>query len=105
MKNSSIGIVSEIKAIAWLLEQDWEVFYNIKPHGPADIMVWNPETDEIKKIDVKTIRHYLKTDGQKTSMLSGLTPEKLASKNNGITYLGYDPDSDKFMWVENDTVH
>jgi hypothetical protein len=49
MKSSTIGTLHELKAIQHFLENDWEVFYNIKPHGPADIIIWNPETDETIK--------------------------------------------------------
>lgn len=57
------GAVSELRVCSYLLEQGYEVFRNVSQHGPADIIAWHPETDEIRKIDVKTAAQVTLRDG------------------------------------------
>lgn len=54
IKKKHKGAFSELKASAWLLNQGYEVFRNVSPHGAVDIIAMNPETNEITLIDVKT---------------------------------------------------
>lgn len=44
------GAVNELKACIWLLEQGYEVYRNVTPHGNFDLIVM--KNDELIKIDV-----------------------------------------------------
>ncbi len=48
------GAISELIACAWLLKEGWEVFRNTSAHGPADLVLWRPSTNEIRFVDVNT---------------------------------------------------
>ena len=102
MKTSSIGTISELKAQIWLLNQGFEVFSNVKPSGPADIIAWDTKTDKFLKIDVKTVRIYQRKDGSKSYTFSGLgnTDSDLGQSKmiDGISYLGYCEEEDRFLW-------
>jgi hypothetical protein len=52
---SGKGAVGELAACAWLVGLGYEVFRNVAYHGPADIVVWRVETNEVHFIDVKTV--------------------------------------------------
>ena len=54
LSTSKIGGISEIEVCAYYLREGYEVFRNITASGPADIIVWNPNTQDIHIIDVKT---------------------------------------------------
>jgi Holliday junction resolvase-like predicted endonuclease len=92
-KGPLAGVVSETLATIWLMGQGFEVFRNVKPYGPADIVTWNPATEEYAAIDVKTVRKYIKQDGSVT-----YHNDKRA-RRPGVQYLGYDPDDGKFLWL------
>jgi len=47
------GIVSELKAVQYLLEQGFLVFQNVAPNGIIDIVAISPD-NETFRIDVKT---------------------------------------------------
>jgi arginyl-tRNA synthetase len=102
MKTAYIGKISELKAQIWLLNQGFEVFANVKPSGPADIIAWDKKKDKFLKIDVKTVRIYKKKDGSKTYTFSGLGnhDSKLSQTKitDGIAYLGYCEEEDRFLW-------
>lgn len=51
---SQLGAKHELLACAWLLDLGYQVFKNVVPTGPGDIIAWDPETDEKYVIDVKT---------------------------------------------------
>lgn len=53
MENNRKGDLAEIKAVAWLWEQGYEVFRNVGCTGKIDIVAI--KDDEVLKIDVKTI--------------------------------------------------
>jgi hypothetical protein len=99
---SKIGKISELKAQIWLLNQGYEVFANIKPTGPADIIAWDKQTDKFIKIDVKTVRIYQKKNGIKTYTFSGIGNHDSKSSQgkaiDGIAYLGYCEEEDRFLW-------
>ena len=86
------GQISELKAQVWLLEQGYEVFSNVKPAGPVDLIVWNPETSEVILIDVKTVRPIIKADGAKVYTNSTWT------KPDGVRLLFYCPEEDRLFW-------
>ena len=86
------GDVAEYKAVIWLLEQGYEVFLNCCSTGPADMLVWKPETEEILKVDVKTASWKM-SGGKKVQHLQ---PNK--NEHLGITLLHYDPESGMLFW-------
>jgi Holliday junction resolvase-like predicted endonuclease len=102
LKTGRIGALSELRAQAWLMEQGYEVFKNIKPSGPADLIAWDIKSNTILKIDVKTVRIYIKKDGSKNYNFSSLGNVYLESKNKraieGIHYLGYCEEENRFLW-------
>jgi hypothetical protein len=57
------GAHSELSAVLYFLERGYEVFRNVSAHGPADLIIWNPETGEMRKLDIKTASMYTKLDG------------------------------------------
>ena len=106
MKASSKGIVSELKAITWFLEQNWEVFHNVKPNGPADFVIWKQGMVCPILVDVKTVNVYIKADGSESYVFAGLGNKDwdTAKKNtkDNIHYLGYCPQKDTFLWFDED---
>jgi hypothetical protein len=54
--NSTIGALSELLACAWLLNKGYQVFRNVSPNGPYDLVAF--KGPEELRIDVKTIRRY-----------------------------------------------
>jgi Holliday junction resolvase-like predicted endonuclease len=94
--NTGKGAIHEFKACIYLMEQGYEVFLNVKGAGPADLVAWHPETNEILVIDVKTIKNYPKTDGT-ASYHSSLGSDK--NKKPFVTYLGYCASDDFFEWL------
>lgn len=48
------GTLAELVVSSWLLEQGYEVFRNVSPHGPIDIIARHPITGLLDLIDVKT---------------------------------------------------
>ena len=64
MSNNRIGAASELIAAAWLMEMGYEVFRNLSPSGPADLIAWKPTEESKYLIDVKTVnKPYTRTDG------------------------------------------
>lgn len=98
------GTVSELKAQIWLLEQGYEVFANIKPSGRADMVAWLIKTDTVLKIDVKTVQVYHRAKSKKSYVFSGLgkmgTSSAEANMKDGVLYLGWCGEEDRFMWFE-----
>lgn len=106
MKSCTKGMVSEIKAVVWFLENGFEVFQNVKPYGPADLVIWKEGMTSPILIDVKTISVYVKADGSKSYLFAGMGNKghnysKYKVKKN-IHYLGYYQQSDLFMWFDAD---
>ena len=56
ISNASLGALSELVACAWLLREGYQVFRNVSPHGPYDVVAI--KGDDVIRIDVKTIRRY-----------------------------------------------
>ena len=53
LSSSSIGDITEYKAVIWLIENNFKVFKNSECTGPIDLIAVS-RTGEIKFIDVKT---------------------------------------------------
>jgi hypothetical protein len=90
--NVRTGGIVELKACVWLLQQGYEVFRNVLPCGLADIMAWNKETGEILKINVKTLGINRNRRKKNTYHWKGVP--------NGVRCLGWDRDTDQFMWMK-----
>lgn len=95
MNAGNIGRVNELKAQIWLTEQGYQVFQNVSPVGPADLVIWNYETNTFTAIDVKTVTVYLKEDGTKIYRNSS----NGAAKKDNVVYLGYCKEENSFMWL------
>lgn len=93
-ETNTTGFISELKAKLWLIDQGYDVFENIKPVGPIDLIAFDPETEEVILIDVKTIRTTLKADGSKAYNV----PK--TKKVNSVKYLGFNPDENEFIWFD-----
>ena len=58
------GALGEMIATMYFLEAGYEVFQNCTPNGPADLTVWNKESNVTVLVDVKHQRvGYKKKDG------------------------------------------
>lgn len=63
-----VGAAGELFVSQYFLSQGFEVFRNLSPHGPADLFVYNPETNSAIPVDVKSFRSpYTKVDGSYTT--------------------------------------
>jgi len=85
------GALSELHAVAWLLEQGYEVFRNVSQHGPADIIAVNFDTGERLFIDVKSavLSSYCLADGNKITVERGNSYNRRtdAQKQHGVKIL------------------
>ena len=92
---STNGAMSELMACTWLLEQGYEVFRNVSPHGDNDVVVYDKETKEYTGYDVKTANYYVNKHGVVTV--------QHAKNNTGIPYILVCPDG-KIMFSEGDKI-
>jgi transposase-like protein len=58
------GMTRVPPASAWLMKQGYEVFRNVSPVGEADLVIFYPETKELKRVDVKTPNLYVTKSGE-----------------------------------------
>lgn len=78
MQTSQLGAYHELIACSYFIQQGYEVFRNVAPSGPADLVAWLPSTGETIFVDVKTATKYVKADGSisynwhKSSMKEGI---------------------------------
>ena len=80
-RDSILGAQSELLAAAWLMELGYEVFRNVSPCGPADLIAWKRGTLDKHLIDVKTVNNiYKRADGIET-------PNVPAAHPDGVHYL------------------
>jgi len=82
---SRIGDMSEYYSVTWLWDQGYEVFKNAGSSGMVDMIAWEPETNEIILIDVKTTRGTITLPKP-----AGRTGKQ---KNNGVRLLEYNADT------------
>ena len=78
-----MGDITEHKAEVWLLEQGYEVFRNISATGPADIVIFDSETGEHTKIDIKSNENSTQKIKQKELNIKLLVYDK---KNNTFKF-------------------
>lgn len=55
MDKSRKGDIAEMRAVAWLWERGYEVYYNLGSTGAADLVIKSLETGELMEVDVKTV--------------------------------------------------
>tara|TARA_R100000808_G_C2018159_1_gene67625 strand:+ start:114 stop:446 length:333 start_codon:yes stop_codon:yes gene_type:complete len=89
-----VGDLLELKAVCWLLEQGYEVFRNDCSTGPIDIIALNLETNEILKIDVKTVQ--IRSDG-KRACFPKLRDNQV---NLGIKLLGFNEKTNTWILID-----
>lgn len=66
MNSSRKGAKGELLVCNYLIDQGYEVFRNVVPSGPADLVAWDPETNETILIDVKCSQRTVRQDGTVT---------------------------------------
>ena len=94
-----IGTEIELKACIHFMEQGYEVFRNVCGSGPADIIILDKTTGEMKKIDVKKMSHHLsRTTGEPYLYLKKQRTD--IQRKLGIDILLYEPVSGEFMPAE-----
>lgn len=54
LSTTKIGCISELEVCAHYIREGYEVFRNVSLNGPADLIIWKPETGELHLIDVKS---------------------------------------------------
>lgn len=98
MENNRKGDHAELKAVAWLWEQGYEVFKNSGCTGPIDLVAITPEGDTIL-IDVKMVlsQPHLEDDPNKRRRSGGNITEH--QKKLGVQVLGYNLELDKFYFI------
>jgi len=47
---------------AHYLKEGYEVFRNVSDNGPADLIIWRPETGELHIVDIKTYNRTNQTE-------------------------------------------
>ena len=98
MEGNRKGDHAELKAVAWLWEQGYEVFRNCGCTGPVDLVAITPEGDTIL-IDVKTMlsQPHLEDDPNKRRRSgSNITDTQ---KQIGVQVLGYNLELDEFYFI------
>jgi len=77
-RNSTLGAQSELLAGAWLIELGFDVFRNLSPCGPADLIAWKQGTEDKYLIDVKTVNSvYKRCDGIETPNVPAAHPDNV----------------------------
>jgi hypothetical protein len=86
------GTLSELKVIAWLYEQGYEVFNNVSAHGNFDVVIYDKKAKEFRGYDVKTANFWNRRDGEVTI--------HHATNKTGVDYILVLPDG-TFMFKNN----
>lgn len=68
------GAAFEYEAILWALYEDYEVFKNVVPEGPVDLVLVNKETGEITLVDVKAHESTVTDAGKEYEPALKITP-------------------------------
>lgn len=88
-----IGDAVEYKAVWWLLHQNLEVFKNVSSRGPIDLMVLDPVSNVITRVDVKKV-----TDAHRNKDVINIPHKKDLQKTLDVAFLYYDEKRDFFGW-------
>jgi Holliday junction resolvase-like predicted endonuclease len=88
------GALAELKATTWLLQQGMEVFRNVSAFGEVDIIIRDPQSGDLKQVDVTMGTYYTKKDGGLS-----ISFNKKVTRPDGVIVLVLMPD-DKFIWSD-----
>ena len=78
------GAAGELFACQYFLSHGVEVFRNVAPAGPVDLMVYNKINSQSAPVDIKSIRSpYIRADG---SYSLGISPKL---RDDGVWQLTY----------------
>ena len=78
------GAAGELFACQYFLSHDVEVFRNVAPAGPVDLMVYNKTNGKSAAIDIKSVRSpYVRADG---TYSLGISPKL---REDGVWQLTY----------------
>ena len=89
---SKTGAMSELLVSNHFLNLGFEVFRNVSPTGPVDLMVMNPETMEVIPVDIKTRNGNSKAGDSYRYWNNGPTPSE------DVYVLYYAPDINYLWW-------
>lgn len=89
------GVRAELKACAWFLEQGYEVYLNVAPHGKGDLVIYSDKVG-YERIDVKCTKEIQNKNGSMNLNRSTNEIKKIIS--TGVRVLLYFEDRDKFIW-------
>lgn len=87
-----IGRRTELRAWAWLFDQGYEVFDNVFPGGPIDVVAVHAETGVVLKIEVRTA-----TERGARWNIEGLSARQLEL---GVQLLVFRPSTQEFLLFE-----
>lgn len=95
LTTSRKGASAELKAAAWLIDQGWEVFWNVTPSGPIDLVA--VRDGETVYIDVKHAT-FLEpgTSGRREG--SVITTAKPNSSGVEVVFLYWDSRRNEISW-------
>lgn len=93
MNKGKIGEVVEYKAVAWLLQEGYEVYKNVTYHGPIDVIALNTESGELVCIDVKKV-----VDGERPTTKVSHPRHTSVQQHLGVKFLYYDEKHNLFAW-------
>ena len=84
-----LGDIAENLAAGWLMDQGYEVFKNAGCSGPADLLIWDLNSGEVTKVDVK-----------RTTEQNGNIYYQKNTKYGflGVVLLHYIPALNSFVW-------
>ena len=78
------GAAGELFACQYFLSHGVEVFRNVAPAGPVDLMVYNKINSQSAPVDIKSVRSpYIRADG---SYSLGISPKL---RDDGVWQLTY----------------
>ena len=79
------GAAGELFACQYFLSHDVEVFRNVAPAGPVDLMVYNKTNGKSAAIDIKSVRSpYVRADG---TYSLGISPKLREDRVWQLTYV------------------
>lgn len=93
MNPSQKGTVGELSAAIWLINQGWEVFRNVVPSGPIDLVAVQPDTGELIYVDVKSSKGLFRDGVLKYPKVSSSDQKRL-----NVRILHVDP-AGGFVWA------
>lgn len=89
MDKNKRGAISELLASAYLLEQGYDVYKNIRGHGPVDLITWK-FGEAPRYFDVKTVCRLYRSNGDVYYQLSSRLSD--IQKESGVEIIHVYPD-------------